>query len=119
MLSRRVGAASCAEVRVGAQAKGRLDDQANVDACVHGGVRGTAGLKLLSATCALLLLSVSAMAQSTTGRILGTLTDQSGAAVAGATVLVTDIQRGTSRSLTTDGSGDYAAPDLPPGTYKI
>ena len=71
------------------------------------------------ATCALLLLSASAAAQSTTGRILGTLTDQSGAAVAGATVVVTDVQRGTSRALTTDESGAYAAPDLPPGTYKI
>jgi Carboxypeptidase regulatory-like domain/TonB dependent receptor len=70
-------------------------------------------------TCALLLLSVSALAQSTAGRILGTLTDQSGAAVAGATVVITDEQRGTSRSLTADDSGDFAAPDLPPGIYKI
>jgi Carboxypeptidase regulatory-like domain/TonB dependent receptor len=119
MLSRRVGAASCAEVRVSAQTKDRVDDQANVDAYVHAGVRRTAGLKLLSVTCALLLLSVSALAQSTAGRILGTLTDQSGAAVAGATVVITDEQRGTSRSLTTDDSGDFAAPDLPPGIYKI
>ena len=59
------------------------------------------------------------MAQSTAGRVLGTITDQSGASVAGATVVVTDTQRGTSRSLTTDASGDYAAPDLTPGTYKI
>ena len=62
---------------------------------------------------------VSALAQSTAGRILGTLTDQSGAAVAGATVVVTDVQRGTSRTITTDESGAYAAPDLQPGTYKI
>ena len=32
---------------------------------------------------------------------------------------VTDVQRGTSRTLTTDESGAYAAPDLQPGTYKI
>ena len=57
--------------------------------------------------------------RSTAGRILGTVTDQSGAAVAGATVTVTDTQRGTSRTFTTDASGDYAAPDLQPGTYKI
>ena len=67
----------------------------------------------------LLSLSVSALAQSTAGRILGTLTDQSGAAVAGATVVVTDTQRGTSRTTTTDDSGSYAVPDLQPGTYKI
>src|SRR6202166_895199 len=65
------------------------------------------------------LTSLPAVAQSTAGRILGSITDQSGAAVAGATVIVTDVQRGTSRSLTTDESGAYTAPDLPPGTYKI
>ena len=123
MLSRMVGSACSAEVRVGAQAGVHADVQANVYADVlddvRDDVRGTAGFKLLSATCALLLLSVSGLAQSTTGRILGTLIDQSGAAVAGATVVITDVQRGISRSLTTDDSGAYSAPDLPPGTYKI
>ena len=67
----------------------------------------------------LMAISASALAQSTAGRILGTLTDQSGAAVAGAAVVVTDTQRGTSRTVTTDESGSYAVPDLQPGTYKI
>ena len=65
------------------------------------------------------LMCSSAFAQSTAGRVLGTVTDQSGAAVADASVVVTDTQRGTSRTLTTDASGDYAAPDLIPGMYKI
>jgi hypothetical protein len=65
------------------------------------------------------LLSVPAMSQSTAGRVLGTVTDQSGASVAGATVVITDIERGSSRTLTTDASGDYVAADLIPGTYKI
>ena len=81
--------------------------------------RTTACLSLCFTSLTLLLFSASALAQSTAGRILGTLTDQSGAAVAGATVVVTDVQRGTSRTLTTDESGAYAAPDLQPGTYKI
>src|ERR1700722_15457355 len=119
MRSRRVGAASCAEVRVHAKAEVRADFRANIYANVQDGPRRTACFKLLCAICALLLLGVPAPAQSTTGRILGTLTDLSGAAVARATVVVTDVQRGTSRSLTTDDSGDYAAPDLAPGTYKI
>src|SRR5579862_913238 len=68
---------------------------------------------------ACLLLGVSAFAQTTAGRILGTLTDPSCAAVSGATVTVTDVQRGTSRTLTTDDAGSYASPDLQPGTYKI
>jgi hypothetical protein len=66
-----------------------------------------------------LAASVSCFAQSTAGRILGSVTDQSGAAVAGAKVLVTDIQRGTSRSLVTDTAGQYVAPDLPPSSYRV
>jgi len=64
-------------------------------------------------------MSVPAPAQSTAGRVLGGVTDQSGASVAGATVVVTDTQRGTSRTVTTDASGDFVAADLIPGTYKI
>ena len=81
--------------------------------------RMTAGTWSLLVVITLLEFSAAAMAQSTAGRILGTLTDQSGAAVAGAAVVVTDVQRGTSRTVTTDESGDYAVPDLQPGTYKI
>lgn len=66
-----------------------------------------------------LLFSLSAFAQSTAGRILGTVTDQSGAAVPGATVVVTDVQRNTSRTLQTDATGSYLAADLIPGTYKV
>jgi hypothetical protein len=68
---------------------------------------------------ALTLMSIPALAQSTAGRVLGTVTDASGASVAGATVVVTDTQRGTSRTLTTDSAGQYVAADLIPGTYKI
>jgi Carboxypeptidase regulatory-like domain/TonB dependent receptor len=68
---------------------------------------------------ALSLMSLPSLAQSTAGRVLGTIADQSGASVAGATVVVTDTQRGTSRTLTSDASGDYVAADLIPGTYKI
>jgi len=81
--------------------------------------RATRARRLLVVVFTLVALSLSALAQSTAGRILGTLTDQSGAAVAGATVVVTDAERGTSRTVTTDESGSYAVPDLPPGIYKI
>ena len=75
--------------------------------------------RLLLAVLTLALLAASAVAQSTAGRILGSLTDQTGAAVAGATVVVIDTQRGTSRTLTTDDTGSYVAADLQPGTYKV
>src|SRR5579863_7510139 len=69
--------------------------------------------------CIVVLLALPVAAQSTAGRVLGTVTDQTGASVAGATVVVADTQRGTARTLTTDASGDYVAADLIPGTYKI
>jgi hypothetical protein len=81
--------------------------------------RDNRGLRLPLVLFTLLVLSASVLAQSTSGRILGTLADQSGAAVAGAAVVVTDTERGTSRTARTDESGGYAVPDLQPGTYKI
>ena len=79
----------------------------------------TAASRLWLAAIILILLSASALAQSSAGRVLGTVTDASGAAVPDAAVVVTDVQRGTSRTTTTDAAGDYAAPDLQPGNYKI
>jgi len=64
-------------------------------------------------------LSPPAHSQTTSGRILGSITDSTGASVAGASVVVTDVQRGISRTLNTNESGDYVAADLTPGTYKI
>ena len=79
----------------------------------------TAATWLLLATFTLGVFAAPAYAQSTAGRVLGTLTDQSGAAVAAGSVTVTDVQRGTTRTVTTEESGNYAVPDLQPGTYKI
>ncbi len=83
------------------------------------GHEATLATRIVLLVLTLALSSLPAPAQSTAGRILGTVTDQSGASVAGATVVVTDTQRGTARSLATDSSGDYVAADLIPGTYKI
>ena len=68
---------------------------------------------------ALSALSLSSLAQTTTGRILGTVTDPSGAVLSGATVTITDTQRGTTRVLKTDQAGAYVAPNLDPGVYKV
>src|SRR5262245_37521687 len=67
----------------------------------------------------LLLLPVALFSQATDGRILGSVTDTSGAVIGGAMVTVTDVERGTSRALKTDESGAYNAPSLQPGTYRI
>lgn len=73
----------------------------------------------LAAVLAIVGSALSAVGQSTSGRILGTISDASGASIAGAQVVVTDIQRGTSRTLTTDQSGAYVAAELHPGNYKV
>ncbi len=79
----------------------------------------TLAIRIALLIFALSALSLTAVAQSTAGRVLGRVADQSGASVAGAKVVITDVQRGTSRTLATDTSGDYVAPDLIPGIYKI
>ena len=66
-----------------------------------------------------LLICAPLYSQGNAGRILGTITDQSGGAIARAIVTVTDLERGLSRSLTTDEAGAYAAPNLLPGTYRV
>jgi hypothetical protein len=77
--------------------------------------------KTSSAVLALgmLLVSSSAFAQLNLGHIIGAVTDQTGGAIAGAVVTVTDVSRGISRPLTTDSAGEYNAPSLIPGTYTV
>ena len=66
-----------------------------------------------------LLACAPAFSQGNQGRILETITDQTGGAISGATVNVKDVQRGTSRDLTTGDSGEYNTPNLLPGTYSV
>ena len=63
--------------------------------------------------------SICCLAQSTAGRILGGVSDSTGAAVNGATVVIIDVQRGTSRTGSTEETGQYVVSDLQPRTYKI
>ncbi len=58
-------------------------------------------------------------AQSTQGLIVGTVTDQTGAAVAGATVRVTDTDTAVVVATHTGRSGEYQAGDLVPGHYSV
>jgi hypothetical protein len=70
---------------------------------------------------ALVALSLAAVAQAqvTTGSILGTVKDNSGAAVKGAKVTVTDLSRSATTGYTTDDEGNYNAPFLIPGSYSV
>src|ERR1700678_4027796 len=77
------------------------------------------GIRVLGAVCLIWATTISALSQPTTGRIVGNVSDPSGAAVSGATITITDVQRNISRSTTTESSGEYVAPELQPGVYKI
>jgi hypothetical protein len=71
----------------------------------------------------IILLTMSLVAglsaQTYQGRILGLVTDQSGAIVPNARVTVINMATGVSRTLTTTSSGEYAAPNLEPGPYTV
>jgi hypothetical protein len=76
-------------------------------------------VQVLGVGFALLLMCVPAFSQVNLGRITGTITDQSGGVVAGATITVLDVARGVPRVLTTDDAGAYSAPALIPGAYTV
>src|SRR5712692_1168913 len=81
------------------------------------GVRKT--IRFLGVVIVLFVMCGSLFSQVNTGRILGTVTDQSGGVIAGAPVTVTNAQTGIARNLTADEAGEYVAPNLLPGTYTI
>jgi hypothetical protein len=61
----------------------------------------------------------NAFGQAVYGSILGTVTDPSGAAVAGATVVVTSVGKNTTTSVVTNESGNYSATHLIPDVYNV
>lgn len=74
---------------------------------------GLSLLMLLAGACAGL------RAQVTTGTIFGTVTDQQGAVIVGATVTVVNEGQGTVFTRTTDQTGSYSVPFLIPGSYRV
>jgi hypothetical protein len=66
----------------------------------------------------MLLLAGVAFGQDT-GSITGTVKDQSGAALPGATITVASEALGVSQVVQTNGQGAFVVPQLPPGTYAI
>lgn len=64
-------------------------------------------------------LCESGRAQAVYGSISGTVTDASGALVAGAKVTITNVDRKTSDTVTANDSGNYVKERLVPGTYEV
>jgi len=60
-----------------------------------------------------------AQSQAINGTIEGTITDQSGAAMPGVTVTVSNLDTGDSRVVVSNEAGVYRAPLLPLGRYRV
>ena len=86
---------------------------------VRSRLRFSSGIRAFVVALALLIVSNPLFSQSYTGRILGSVHDKSDAVMVGVSVVITDVQRGISRTVLTDDAGEYVAPDLLPGVYKI
>lgn len=75
--------------------------------------------KMLPVVLISLLSALSAWAQSGQGRIVGTLTDSSGAVLPKAAVAVTDARTGAKREASVDERGYYVVTNLAPSTYVV
>jgi Carboxypeptidase regulatory-like domain/TonB dependent receptor/TonB-dependent Receptor Plug Domain len=75
--------------------------------------RAVAGLSMV------LLLVVALRAQSSTGSMIGSVTDASGAAVAGASIAVKNVDTGVTQNTTSDAQGRYRVPELLIGNYEV
>jgi len=76
-------------------------------------------MKLRLLVVFVLLSTAVLVGQTFRGTILGTVTDPSGAVVAGATVKVRNVATGLERTTATSADGSYAVPELPIGTYSV
>src|SRR3954467_12259391 len=65
------------------------------------------------------ILSASLMGQAFYGSVVGTVTDQSGAALRGANVTLTNTGTGERRQTQSGDGGDYQFLNLVPGKYRV
>jgi len=89
----------------------------NNHSALRGVLRYFIGVLALFVVC--LSAVVSSNAQSTGGRIRGTVTDPSGGAVAGATLVLINEANGTHRESESAASGEYIFLEVPVGTYQV
>jgi len=77
-------------------------------------IRVTAGIFLFAFTTTVLFAQQVNVAQ-----VSGQITDPTGAVIPGATVVMTETQRGVAHTAVTDSSGRYVIPGLPVGPYRL
>jgi hypothetical protein len=76
-------------------------------------------LGALALSALLMLIPSTAAAQAVTGTLLGNITDSSGAAMPGATVTATDVDKNISRNAVTNEAGYFIFTSLPNGNYTV
>ena len=74
---------------------------------------------LLSLALCSPLMSLAAYSQTTTGTILGTAADQSGALLPRVKITTKNVDTGITRTITTDAEGRYEFRTLPVGRYEV
>ncbi len=74
---------------------------------------------VLVLTACVVSFGVQAMAQSTFGSIVGTVKDQSGSVVPGATVTLVNVGSSAKHTATSSASGNYEFPNLDAGIYQV
>lgn len=75
--------------------------------------------RLILSSALMLLCVVPVLAQSDTGRLEGTVTDQTGAVVPGATVTATNVGTNKRAVASTNAAGEYVIPALQVGRYNL
>src|ERR1044071_9049356 len=66
-----------------------------------------------------LLFAPATFAQTVTGTLRGTISDSKGAVIAGAEIVIRNLETGQERTLKASGEGVYVAPFLPLGRYTV
>src|SRR5687767_4194173 len=76
-------------------------------------------MRLASLALAALLSAAPASAQTLYGTLVGNVIDETGLAVPGASVKITHAETNQTRESTTNSTGGYNFPNIPPGTYQV
>lgn len=72
-----------------------------------------------SALCLICVFACIAAAQTVTGSLVGHVEDANGGAIAGARVIVTEVDRRTKRETVTNSEGNFSIDSIEPGAYRV
>jgi outer membrane receptor protein involved in Fe transport len=82
-------------------------------------MKARTGLLAILAIAILFISAGPTWSQTSVASLNGTVLDESGGTVSGASISLREMDRNTMYSATSDQSGYYAVPNLPPGRYEI